>query len=47
MCVHYTAFKKYKIEMYVVSGFERTNSLPENQSVCLSLWVSISPFAYW
>jgi len=27
----------------VVSGFERTNSLPENQSVCLNLWVSISP----
>jgi len=30
-----------------VSDFERTNSLPENQSVSLNLWVSISPFAYW
>jgi len=26
-----------------VSGFMWTNSLPENQSVCLNLWVSIPP----
>jgi len=29
--------------IYVVSGFERTNSLLENQTVCLNLCVSISP----
>jgi len=29
--------------IYVVNGFVWTNSLHENQSVCLSLWVSIPP----
>jgi len=31
------------ILIHVVSGFVRTNSLPDNQSVCLNLWVSIPP----
>jgi len=30
-----------RICIHVVSGFEQTNSIPENQSLCLSLWVSI------
>jgi len=33
--------------IHVVSDFERTNLLPENQSVYLDLWISISPFAYF
>jgi len=37
------AIKCLAANIHVVSGFERTNSLPENQSVCLSLWVSILP----
>jgi len=38
--------EKEGLYMYVVSDFERTNSLPENQSVYLSPWVFISPSDY-
>jgi len=31
------------MKIYVVSDYERTNSLLENQSVCLNRWVSIPP----
>jgi len=45
--VELKAYLQMMILIYVVSDYEQTNSLPENQSVYLDLWVSISPFAYW